>query len=181
METKDLTYYKTLHYRIYIDREEEDGMVWYIAFTRELGKLSCYGQGTSEIEALQNFYEEKNNFLEFLYEKGKPIPEPESHLTEYDEFSGVFNIRTSKILHYKIAQQAKELDLSMNLYLNQILAEAVGVASNEKKIMSKLNEICSKIDYHHAVITKQLQYKEFEFEYLKSSQYHEPCLYKIAG
>jgi predicted HicB family RNase H-like nuclease len=181
METKDLNYYKNLHYRIIIEKEHDEGVTWFIAYTKELGKLSCYGQGNTEIEALGSFHEEKDSFLEFLFEKGKTIPEPETSIGEYDHFSGVFNIRTSKILHCKIVQQANELDLSMNLYLNQIIAEAIGMASTDDKVLKKLNEICAKIDYHHAVISRQLQYNGVEFENSNSSNYKESTMYKVAG
>ena len=180
MKNKDLKYYKKLYYNIIVEREEEEGEVWFIAYTKELGKFSCYGKGTNELEAIQSFFEEKDNFIEFLFQQSKEIPEPESNLQPYDKYSGYFNVRTSRITHYKLAYQAKELDLSMNLYINQILSNAISIEEVESKCCDEIKSLSAKVDIHYNDLKRQLLYKTLEFEN-KPKQHPEPTIYKLAS
>jgi predicted HicB family RNase H-like nuclease len=156
MSTKDLKYYKDLTYNIIVEKQEMDGESWFIAFANELGKFACYGRGETQIEALNSFMEEKDAFIRYLYNEGKEIPEPKC--CEAEKFSGFFNVRTSPIIHANLVHQAKELDISLNLYINQILAAAIESNRFENAIMNKLGEICGKIDYHHFEVTRQLKF-----------------------
>jgi len=165
MSKKDLSYYKKLKYNIIIEEEKFEDEVWFIAYSNELGKYACYGKGDTEVEALQNFIEEKNDFIEYLFTNNKSIPEPETKSER--NFSGVFNVRTSSIIHYKLVNQAKDLNISLNLYLNQILAAAVERKQNELIIEEKLFEISRKIDKHHFEITKQMKYQNESLSKLK--------------
>ena len=122
MSHKPLKYYKNLDYNIIIEKQMEDDEQWYIAFTNELGKLACYGRGDTQAEALASFFQEKDAFIEHLFSEGKHIPLPEPHA---QKFSGVFNVRTSPTIHANLVTQAKQQGISLNLYLNQILAGAV--------------------------------------------------------
>jgi len=157
MLNKDLKYYKELEYSIIIEKQEMDGETWYIAYANEFGKYACFGRGENQIEALNNFLEEKDIFIEYLFHKKKEIPEPK--MSEYEKFSGFFNVRTSSIIHAILVNQAKELGISLNLYLNQILSSAVENKKNEIPIMNKIAELCSKLDTHHFEVTKQLRYQ----------------------
>ncbi len=158
MSNKDLKYYKELEYNIIVEKQEEDGESWFIAYSNELGKFACYGRGENQIEALQSFIEEKEAFIEFLFNEGKTIPEPSKNIS--DTFSGFFNVRTSPIIHANLVLQAKELDVSLNLYLNQILSAAIENKKNENLVMDKLSELCGKLDTHHFEVTKQLKYQK---------------------
>lgn len=157
MSNKDLQYYKDLAYNIVVEKQEMDGETWFIAFTSELGKFACYGRGETQIEALSSFMEEKEVFIEYLFNEGKDIPEPKNNDSE--KFSGFFNVRTSSIIHANLVHQAKELDISLNLYINQILSAAVESNRLENVIMNKLGEICGKIDFHHYEVTRQLKFQ----------------------
>lgn len=158
MSTKDLKYYKDLAYNIVVEKQEMDGETWFIAFTSELGKVACYGRGETQIEALNSFMEEKDAFIEYLLNEGKDIPEPK--IDDSEKFSGFFNVRTSSIIHANLVHQAKDLDISLNLYINQILATAVEKNRLENTIMNKLGEICGKIDNHHYEVTRQLRFHD---------------------
>ena len=157
MSKKDLQYYKALDYNIIIEKQEMDNESWFIAYTNELGKFSCYGQGITQIEALKDFHKEKDDFIEYLFNESKIIPEPKKE--ESYNFSGIFNVRTSSIIHANLVNQAKDLNISLNLYLNQILASAVERKTVECEIMNKLSEITSQLSSHHHEVTKQLHYK----------------------
>src|SRR5665647_2110406 len=157
MSNKDLKYYKDLSYNVVIEKQEMEGESWFIAFTNELGKFSCYGRGETQIEALNSFMEEKDVFIEYLFNEGKDIPEPK--IDDSTNFSGFFNVPTSSIIHANLVHQAKELDISLNLYINQIIATAIERNRNENAIMNKLSEICGKIDFHHFEVTRQLRFQ----------------------
>jgi len=157
MSNKDLKYYKDLTYSIIVEKQEMDGETWFIAFANELGKFACYGRGETQIEALNSFIEEKDVFIEYLFIEGKDIAEPK--IDDSANFSGFFNVRTSSIIHANLVHQAKELDISLNLYINQILASAIEGNRNENAIMNKLGEICGKIDFHHYEVTRQLRFQ----------------------
>jgi predicted HicB family RNase H-like nuclease len=175
MSNKDLKYYQGLEYRILIEKIEDENDSMYLAYTNELGKYSCYGKGTNQIEAIQSFLEEKNDFIEHLFNSGEAIPEP---LKENDRFSGVFNVRTSPIIHANLVYQARELDISLNLYLNQILAGATEKRQSENVILNKIGELCGKIDANHYEVTRQLQYQyeSIKSQYKWSQDYANPYL-----
>jgi predicted RNase H-like HicB family nuclease len=163
MSNKDLKYYKALDYNIIIEKEVEDGESWFIAYANELGKFACYGRGETQTEALNSFIEEKNAFIEFLFSNGKFIPVPKQE--EAERFSGVFNVRTSPAIHANLVNQAKEMDISLNLYLNQIIAAAVEKKSIGNVLLNKLFEICNKLEKHHYEVTNQLYYQKSTLQY----------------
>lgn len=69
MSRKDLQYYKSLEYNVIIKKEELDGEKWYVAYCNELGLNACHGIGEDKVSALNSFIEEKDAFIEMLYEK----------------------------------------------------------------------------------------------------------------
>lgn len=166
MSNKDLKYYKALEYNIIIEKEEEKGESWYIAYTNELGKFACYGRGETQIEALNSLIEEKEAFIEYLFNEGQSIPEPKKGGSE--RYSGIFNVRTSPSIHANLVNQAKEMDISLNLYLNQVLAAAANKGNIKNVVMDKLFEICNKLENHHYEVTNQLRYQR---DTLHSRQY----------
>jgi predicted RNase H-like HicB family nuclease len=158
MSEKNLAYYKEVEYNIIIQRQESDGESWFIAYTEELGKFACYGRGETKVEALSSFLEEKDVFIEYLFNEGLDIPEPKSE--EIEKYSGFFNVRTSPQLHANLIAQAKEQKVSLNLYVNQIIAAALDSKKNENAILNKLAELSGKLDNHHFEVTKQLKYQK---------------------
>jgi len=73
---KDLDYYKNLDYRIIIELVTDEYGKEYMAYSHELGKYSCYGTGKTKADAIDNYQVEKDEFIEYLFENNKPIPEP---------------------------------------------------------------------------------------------------------
>lgn len=177
MPIKDLKDYQNLEYGIRIELINESENPTYLAFSEELGKYACYGTGDTHAEAIQSFLEEKNLFIEYLFNAGENIPEPKIATNEH--FSGYFNVRTSPIIHARLVSQARELDISLNLYLNQILSSATEKKGIENCILDKLSEICGKIDNNHYEVTKQLRYqtdtisKQFKWKVDYSNPYLE--------
>lgn len=158
MSEKNLKYFKDLEYKILIDSSIEDGAKSYIAYSNELGKYACYGIGNTQVEAISSFLKEKDEFIEYLFNTGETINEPKPEDSE--RYSGFFNVRTSSVIHANLVLQAKELDISLNLYLNQILAGAAEKKVSENIILDKIGELCGKLDAHHFEVTRQLKYQE---------------------
>lgn len=179
MSEKSLTYDKGVEYNIIIQKQESDGESWFIAYTDELGKFACYGRGETKVEALTSFLEEKDVFIEYLLNEGLNIPEPKSE--EIEKYSGFFNVRTSPQLHANLIAQAKEQKVSLNLYVNQIIAAALDSKKNENAILDKIAELSGKLDNHHFEVTKQLQYrKEIGKSSLKYQYEYGDPYFKVA-
>lgn len=176
MSDKDLNYYLGLNYPIIIERIAESDEIEFMAFSNVLGKYACYGIGTTEAEAVQSFIEEKYTFIEYLFNAGEVIPEPKKD--ESERFSGFFNVRTSPIIHANLVSQAKELDISLNLYLNQILAGAVEKRAADNLVLNMLSEICNQLTNHHYEVTKQLKYQteKMTSQFKSNAEYSGPYL-----
>ncbi len=120
---KSLSYFKNLAYSLIIEKiQDEDGLQYY-CYTEELGKYSCYGIGETEVEAINHFKEVKEGFIEYLYGKELPIPEPRTKVN-LESFSGKFTVRTSPQVHSILVKQADEQGQSLNAYVNQTLTSA---------------------------------------------------------
>lgn len=153
MLRKDLQYYKSLEYNVIIKKEEFDGEKWYVAYCNELGLNACHGIGEDKVSALNSFIEEKDAFIEMLYEKKEPIPEV---VSEEQNLSGVFSVRTSSWIHSSLVQQAKINGVSLNSYVNQLLAYGIGQREVSLKCERKIDEIDTKITNQNDIILKNL-------------------------
>lgn len=153
MSHKDLQYYKSLEYNIIIKKEELDGERWYVAYCNELGLNACHGIGQDKVSALNSFIEEKDAFIEMLYEKGENIPEVSSDDTD---FSGIFSVRTSPWIHSSLVNQAKKNGVSLNCYVNQLLS--YGVAANSAFMMyeRKMSEMEVRLSKQNESILEKL-------------------------
>lgn len=136
MSRKTLEYYKSLEYSVLIRQEEMDGEKWFVAYCNELGISACRGIGNTQEEALIDFKQSKDEFIEILYEREDDIPEVEK--IDLNDYSGIFTVRTSPFLHERLVRYAKTQNLSLNAYVNQKLAQADGT---EKTIDRLLDEI----------------------------------------
>lgn len=166
MSKINLEYYLGLEYDIVVHKEEMDGEIWYTAYCKELGKFSCYGKGDTTAEAIESFNEQKDDFISYLFEEGKDIPEPNSLSEVIEKYSGFFNVRTSPIIHARLVEQANEMNVSMNLYLNQIVAAAVEKNGIETQLVDMVKQLQNQLEDHHYEVTKQLKYqKEMTLEH----------------
>lgn len=142
MSRKSLEYYKSIEYNIIVQPQEMDGIKWYVAYCNEFGLNACHGLGNTPSEALSSFIEEKNAFIEFLFEKGETIPEKEN-CTE-NTVSGVFTVRTSPWVHSTLIRQANKENVSLNAYINQILCYGAGcncIAHNTDEKLRDIKEV----------------------------------------
>lgn len=113
----DIDYYLNLPYTIELVPEPEGG--WFVAVKELPG---CVSQGDTEADALNMIRDAMRGWLEAALEDGMTIPGP-SHI---DDFSGKFLVRVPKSLHRDLVEAAAEEDVSLNQYINVVLAQAVG-------------------------------------------------------
>lgn len=152
---KDLAFYKSLVYSVVVDPQHYNNERYYIAYAKELGKKSCYGEGDTPQEALNSFYMEKDAFIEELFSMRKPIPEPASE--EGDNLpNGVINVRTSPTIHAKLLEQSRKANVSLNLYLNQILSSASALIDVKEEVSSKLEEVESVLNYNFSRMRRSM-------------------------
>lgn len=142
MLKKSLDYFKSLDYNITIRSESLDGERWYVAYCDEFGISALHGIGNTQNEALESFKIEKDAFIEFLYEKGEFIPEPQKTI-DYTG-SGTFSIRTTPWLHTMLINLSKESRVSLNSYINQLLSYGVGCSDIKNVVNEKFEEMQSK-------------------------------------
>ena len=61
-------------------------------------------------------------WIEIGLEEGQPIPEPFTA----EAYSGKFVVRVPRSLHRQLVEAAKQEGVSLNAYVNVVLAKAVG-------------------------------------------------------
>jgi antitoxin HicB len=85
----------------------------------------CIAVGDTAAEALANLESVAISWLEASIERGQRIPEP----IESVGFSGKFMLRLPKSLHKKTAHAAARDGVSLNAFISNCVAEAVGERS----------------------------------------------------
>jgi antitoxin HicB len=114
---KDLEYYLDLPYTIELTRSAGGG--WFVR-VRELP--GCMSQGETPQEAMDMIQDAMRGWIEISLEDGDPIPEPRT----MDEYSGKFVVRVPRSLHRDLVEAADREGVSLNQYVNVVLARAVG-------------------------------------------------------
>ncbi len=183
---KNLNYYLSLDYEVHIEKEKYENEEWYIAYCEELGRGSCYGTGATQQEALNDFLNDKNEFIKELYSQKRPIPEPRPKEEFEKTLSGVFNVRTTPQVHGLLAKQAKKNGVSLNHYVNQLLAMGTTFGEMKSYFNEKCNALEDKIDEHHYQMTDQMvDYKKHTMQTKKPawliSEKYEKNIMKIAS
>ncbi len=117
MAHKTLEYYMNLPYTIELQRDPEDA--WFVQVKELRG---CMSQGDTAEEALAMIQEAMPLWLEVALEDDLPIPEPRSD----DDYSGKFVVRVPRSLHRQLVEAAAGDGVSLNQYINVVLARAVG-------------------------------------------------------
>lgn len=117
MANKTLDYYLNLPYTIELSYTEGEG--WF-ARVREL--TGCMAQGDAAEETASLIQEAMELWLEDALEDGLSIPEPRP----VEDYSGKFVVRVSRSLHRDLAERANDEGISLNQYINTVLAKAVG-------------------------------------------------------
>ena len=102
------------------------------------------GVGDTINEAIEEAQENLDVFLKYCGENNITVPIPSLH--EENDYSGKVTLRMSKNLHKLVDERAKEEGISINLLLNEAIAEYVSKENSTKKIMEEFsNEIKNAI------------------------------------
>lgn len=109
--------YLSLPYTIELQRCGNEG--WFVR-VREL--RGCMSEGDSPEHALEMIQEAMHLWIETALEDEAFIPEPRS-LADY---SGRFVVRVPASLHRDLVEEAEREGVSLNQYVNVVLARAVG-------------------------------------------------------
>lgn len=117
MAHKTPEYYMNLPYTIELQRDPEDA--WFVQVKELRG---CMSQGDTAEEALAMIQEAMLLWLEVALEDDLPIPEPR----DLDDYSGKFVVRVPRSLHRQLVEAAADDGVSLNQYINVVLARAVG-------------------------------------------------------
>jgi antitoxin HicB len=114
---KTIDYYMNLPYTIELQRDPEEG--WFVRVKELRG---CMSQGDTAEEALAMIQDAMLAWLEVALEDDLPIPEPRSD----EDYSGKFVVRVPRSLHRDLVEMAEREGVSLNQYINVVLARAVG-------------------------------------------------------
>jgi predicted RNase H-like HicB family nuclease len=121
----DLDYYDNLPYTITLERWDEPDNVYWVARVLELPH--CLTDGYSPEDALAEIKEVKREWLETNLKLGNDIPGPMSK-----QYRGQLRLRIQPSLHRALAQRAKIEEVSLNKYMNTLLAQGVGFLVREQ-------------------------------------------------
>ncbi len=116
---KNIDYYIGLPYSRELIPEPEGG--WFIRIVELPG---CMSQGETVEEANEMIEDAMRGWLEAELACGAAIPEPRPE----EAFSGKFVVRIAKSLHRKIDEISEREGVSLNQWINTVLAEATGKA-----------------------------------------------------
>jgi len=124
-----IDFYMNLDYPIILRKiSSADGGGW----LAEIPDLpGCISDGETQQEALDNVQDAKRDWLEVAIERKQEIPVPNE---KYDEYSGKFTLRLPKSFHGQLAKTAKEEGVSLNQYIQTLLAYNFGSKQIFKKI-----------------------------------------------
>jgi antitoxin HicB len=114
---KTIDYYMNLPYTLELQHDPEEG--WFIK-VREL--RGCMSQGDTPEEAVAMLQEAMELWLEVALEEGLSIPEPRDE----EDYSGKFVLRMPRSLHRELVESAAHDGVSLNQYINVVLARAIG-------------------------------------------------------
>ena len=116
---KDLEYYSKLPYSINIDQCDDGNGIYYVAKIAELPH--CLIHGNTPEEALKEIEEVKLDWIKSNLKRCFPVPEPELR-----KCSGQIRLRMPSSLHRLITEKALRERISINQYMNMVLAQSVG-------------------------------------------------------
>jgi len=121
---KNIEYYMKLPYTLIVDVEQCNDGDCYVARLQEVPDL--IGVGDTPEEAIKELNINKRLKFKTHLEMNIPIPEPTT-------YSGQFHIRVGPSIHKSLSKLAVSENISLNQYITNILAKAVGAAEQTPK------------------------------------------------
>jgi len=111
-------------YSVRVNWSDEDQV--FIATVPEFPRLSAFGD--TRQEAIREALLVLEGYIEIFEEDNLPLPEPEKNR----EYSGQLRVRMPKTLHKKLAETAEEEGVSLNHWINVLLADRYNIADTAK-------------------------------------------------
>jgi antitoxin HicB len=112
-------YYLGLPYRISVTRDDEDEARPWRAAVEELA--GCDARGASAAEAVAHIPNALAEWVAGAHAAGREIPEPR----DTRAYSGKLLLRMPQSLHGELAQAAERDNVSLNAYINGLLAASM--------------------------------------------------------
>ena len=157
---KQLEYYLELDYPIIIKKLKELDGGGYFAEIPDLP--GCYSDGETPQEAYDNIQDAKKCWLEVAIEKEYDIALPN---IDNEEYSGKFTLRIPKTLHKQLAKTSKEEGISLNQYIQTLLAYNFGRSfiqqQNRKNETEYHVKVMGIVDIGEPVMTDKIK-KQWE-------------------
>lgn len=152
---KDLSYYKSLHYKMVIsyDKDEE---VYVVRFPHLPG---CIMHGETAEEAARLGLQVKDEWLELAFRKGWTIHEPPADL----ETTGRLTLRLPKSMHKKVIDRAEEEGVSQNQLILSFIAAGLGKAEKEDPL--KKDEMSGVFKAERAFTVQALTVSPYDLFY----------------
>ena len=114
-----IRHYLNLPYRIALTRDGLDQERPWRAAVEELA--GCEARGTTAADAAGRIPAALADWVANAHAAGREVPEPRGAR----DYSGKLLLRMSKTLHAELAQAAERDDVSLNAYINLLLATAI--------------------------------------------------------
>lgn len=102
----------------------------------------CIGQGKTKAEAIAECEENLALTIEFYNEEGKELPVIKNEST----YSGKMTLRMSKRLHEKASKIAEENGISLNSFIVESLAVAVGQKQESNSTIELMLEMSDLVE-----------------------------------
>lgn len=102
--------YMNLPYNYVIRRMHDESGEYYHACVLELD--GCQSTGDTIDEAMECLHEAMEGWIETKLENGFAVPKP----VDVESYSGKFNLRIPKSLHFRLATEAEREGVSLNQY-----------------------------------------------------------------
>ncbi|TLM80296.1 MAG: type II toxin-antitoxin system HicB family antitoxin [Actinobacteria bacterium] len=90
----------------------------------------CLAQGADANEALEMLRTSFDVWTAEMRSQGRPVPDPWG----VDDYSGRFLLRMPTVLHARAAREAQREGVSLNQYVNVLLAERLGFAEGVRSV-----------------------------------------------
>jgi antitoxin HicB len=117
---EQIRYYLSLPYQISVTYQEGDESRPWLASVEEL--TGCEARGATAAEAVAQIPAALAEWVAGAHASGREIPEP----NDVHQYSGKLLVRMPKSLHRKLARAAERDQVSLNAYMNGVLAAAAG-------------------------------------------------------
>lgn len=126
MDNKTIEYYLGLPYKTEIIQDLDPDNPGWVA--RVVDLPGCITQADTFAELEEMIADAKRVWIQSALEDGDAIPEPRTE----EEYSGKFVARVPKSLHRKLVESAEQEGVSLNQFVSNTLAEAVGLQQNRQ-------------------------------------------------